>query len=340
MARNLSRVLSTAAKAVVTLLLLALLFHKVDYAATLRHLRDITPLTAVISLVVLNVGIVLATARWRIILQSMGRAFTNWNLFRLNLVGQFFNQALPSTVGGDGMRIWLLYRNRCSFAEAINSVLIDRVTGFAVLGIMSLYGLPTLVERMFAIPKGQTIAGIVLMIIALCVVFYILARERARLANFRVGRFVAQIIADTLFLAARPGDSAKIILLSLGAQISAFVVVWLILRDLGAEVSVVGVMIVAPVVMLLLVLPISIAGWGLREGLFVIGFGLFNVPEDIALAASIVFGLITLAEGLIGGIFWIFQPSLSRRPAPHSQGNAEPSLVVQSPSEQGANGAT
>ena len=117
-------------------------------------------------------------------------------------------------------------------------------------------------------------------------------------------------------------------------------VVWLILRDLGAEVSVVGVMIVAPVVMLLLVLPISIAGWGLREGLFVIGFGLFNVPEDIALAASIVFGLITLAEGLIGGIFWIFQPSLSRRPAPHSQGNPEPSLVVQSPTEQGANGAT
>ena len=169
--------LSTAAKTVVTLLLLALLFHKVDYAATLRHLRDITPLTAVISLVVLNAGIALATARWRIILQSMGRAFTNWNLFRLNLVGQFFNQALPSTVGGDGMRIWLLYRNRCSFAEAINSVLIDRVTGFAVLGIMSLYGLPTLVERMFAMPKGQTIAGIVLMIIALCVVFYVLARE-------------------------------------------------------------------------------------------------------------------------------------------------------------------
>ena len=97
---------------------------------------------------------------------------------------------------------------------------------------------------------------------------------------------------------------------------------------------------VTPVVVLLLVLPISIAGWGLREGLFVIGFGLFNVPEDTALAASIVFGLITLAEGLIGGIFWIFQPSLSRRPAPHSQGNPEPSLMVQSPTEQGANGAT
>jgi glycosyltransferase 2 family protein len=327
MARNLPRMLSTAAKAAVTLLLLALLFRKVDYAATLRHLRDITPLTAVVSLVVLNAGIALANARWRIVLQSMSRTFTGWYLFRLNLIGQFFNQALPSTVGGDGMRVWLLYRDGCSFAEAFNSVLIDRISGFVVLGIMGLYGLPTLVERMFAIPKGQTILGILVISIALCVVFYVLARVRMRIARFRGGRFVAQIVTDMLFLAARPEDTAKIILLSIGAQISAFVVVWLILRDLGAEVSVVGVMIIAPVVLLLLVLPISIAGWGLREGLFVIGFGLFNVPDDIALAASIVFGLITLAEGLIGGVFWIFQPAQSHRSAADPPATSEPSLV-------------
>ena len=327
MARNLPRVLSTAAKAAVTLLLLGLLFRKVDYAATLRHLRDITPLTAVGCLVVLNAGIALANTRWRIVLQSMGRTFTNWYLFRLNLIGQFFNQALPSTVGGDGMRVWLLYRGGCSFAEAFNSVLIDRFSGFVVLAVMSLYGLPTLVERMFAIPKGQTVLGIAVLAIVLGVVFYILVRVRMRIARFRGGRFVAQIVTDMVFLAARPGDSAKIILLSIGAQISAFVVVWLILHDLGADVSLIGVMIVAPVVLLLLVLPISIAGWGLREGLFVIGFGLFNVPEDIALAASILFGLITLAEGLIGGVFWIFQLGQSRGSPADLQATSEPSLV-------------
>ena len=159
MTRNLPRLLSTAAKAAVTVLLLALLFRKVDYAATLRHLRDITPLTAVLSLVVLNVGILLANTRWRIVLHSMGRTLTDWYLFRLNIIGQFFNQALPSTVGGDGMRVWLLYRDGCSFAQAFNSVLIDRISGFAVLGIMGLYGLPTLVERLFGFPKGRNHLG-------------------------------------------------------------------------------------------------------------------------------------------------------------------------------------
>ncbi len=333
MARNVSRVFSTVAKVVVTLLLLALLFRKVDYTATLRHLRDITPLTAVASLAILNAGIALANARWRMILRSMGRIFTNWNLYRLNLVGQFFNQALPSTVGGDGMRVWLLYQQGCSFAEAFNSVLIDRISGFAVLAIMSFYGLPTLLERMCAIPKGQTIVGMIAAIIALCVVFYGLARGHTRLARYRVGRFAAQIIADLLFLARRPGESAKILLLSIGAQISGFVVVWLILRDLGSDVSFVGVLMVTPVVVLLLVLPISIAGWGLREGLFVIGFGLFNVPEDIALATSIVFGLITLAEGLIGGVFWIFQPAASRGRSANEQETSAPGLAHIQPRE-------
>ena len=319
MARNLPRVLSTAAKAAVTLLLLALLFRKVDYAATLRHLRDITPLTAVASLVVLNAGIALANTRWRIVLQSMGRTFTNWYLFRLNLIGQFFNQALPSTVGGDGMRVWLLYRDGCSFAEAFNSVLIDRISGFVVLGIMSLYGLPTLVERMFAIPKGQTIAGIAVIVISpvRCVLRFG-ARTHAHrqisrrpLCRANRHRHAVPRGATRRYRKNHTAVDRRPNLRLRGGLAHSC-------TTSARKCQSFGVMIVAPVVLLLLVLPISIAGWGLREGLFVIGFGLFNVPEDIALAASIVFGLITLAEGLIGGVFWIFQPAQSRRsPAAH-----------------------
>lgn len=312
MPRTLPRVLSTAAKAAVTLLILALLFRKINYTSTLHHLADIKPLTACVSLTILFLGLVAATARWRIVLQSMGQTLDSWQLFRINLIGQFFNQALPSTIGGDGMRVWLLYRQHCSFAGAFNSVLIDRIAGFVVLALMSLYGLPTLAERIFGIPKAQVIAGVAVIIVVMLLLLYLLARVRKHLAKFRAGRFVAQIVADSLFLAARPAAATKIAALSIVAQLSGFVVVWLILRDLGADVSVVGVMIVAPVVFLLLVLPISIAGWGLREGLFVLGFGLLNVREEIALAASVVFGLIGLVVGLIGGVFWLLDSSRSR----------------------------
>jgi len=323
------RMLSTAAKAAITLLLLALLFRKIDYSATLRHLRDITPLTAIAGVLILSAAVAIATARWSIVLRSMGRSCTGWNLFRFNLIGQFFNQALPSTIGGDGVRLWLLYQHGCTFAEAFNSVLIDRMAGFIVLALMSLYGLPTLTERMFAIPPAETITAVVVVSTALLLAFYGLARARTAIARFRAGRFVAQIVTDLMFLAGHPRDAANIAALSIGTQAAAFLLIWLILRDLGADVSIVGVMIVAPVVMLLLVLPVSIAGWGLREGLFVVGFGLLNVREDLALAASIVFGLINLAEGLIGGIFWLLQPARVREPITVEPAG-DPGLIAES----------
>jgi len=132
--------------------------------------------------------------------------------------------------------------------------------------------------------------------------------------------------ADGLFLAKRPGACAKIALLSFGNQLCNFFLVWLILRNLGADVSAIGVMIVAPVVFLLIVLPVSIAGWGVREGLFVVCFGLLDVPKDVALAASIVFGLINLLAGLIGGLFWFVEPARSRRPMtePYPSGETLP----------------
>lgn len=331
MAAILPRVLSTAAKAAITLLLLALLFRKIDFAATLQHLRDITPLTAFMGLAILFAALALGTVRWKIILRSMDQQFTARSLFGLNLIGQFFNQVLPSAIGGDGMRVWLLYRHGCSFARAFNSILIDRAAGFVVLVIMSIYGLPTLVERLFAVPRNETLLGVVIGTFLVLVLCYALARARTRLAKFRVGRFVAQIIADALFLAARPADAAKIALLSIGTQLCAVALVWLILRDLTSDVSVSGVLIVSPVVLLLLVLPISIAGWGLREGLFVVGFGLLRVPEDVALAASIVYGLMNLILGLIGGGFWIFEPARSRMPTAVSHGTADTSLAASPP---------
>lgn len=324
MAHLLSRVLPTLAKAAVTLLLLGLLLRKTGYAAILQHLRDITPVTAFIGLSVLYAGLVFATARWQIVLRSIGLSFTGSSLFRLTLIGQFFNQALPSAIGGDGMRVWLLYRRGCSLGKAFNSVLIDRIAGFIVLAIMSLYGLPTLAQLMLKIPKFQTVVGIVVVSIGVFVLFYVLARARARLSGFRAGRLVAQVITDVLFLAAKPGESTKLAILSIASQIANFILIWLILTDLGSDVSFVGVLVVAPVVLLLLVLPISIAGWGLREGLFVVGFSLLSVPKDVALATSIIYGLMNLVTGLVGGPLWMIEPPRSHRPVANSHPIAEP----------------
>jgi uncharacterized membrane protein YbhN (UPF0104 family) len=309
----LQRALAIAAKGAITLLLLGVLFRKVDYGATLQHLRDITPVTCILGLLLMYAATALVAVRWNIILQVAGQRFATGLLFRVNVIGLFFNQALPSSIGGDGMRVWLLHKYGCPLGRAFNSVLLDRIAGFIVLTLMSLYGLPKLLQLLFNISNIQMAVGIATVSAAILALFFVLARARPRLAKFRIGRLAAQIVTDVLFLARRPGESTKIAMLSIVSQVSNFVLIWLILRDLGASVSFAGVAIVAPVVLLLLVLPLSIAGWGLREALFVVGFGLLNVEQDVALSASILYGLLNLIAGFIGGALWIFESPGSPR---------------------------
>jgi glycosyltransferase 2 family protein len=335
MAQNLRRFLSTGAKAAITLVLFVLLARKMDLQATLQHLSQITLFTAILCLLIIFSATAIATLRWSVVLRTIGRSFDLGTLFRLNLIGQFFNQALPSAVGGDGIRVWLLYRRGASLSEAFNSVLIDRGAGFAILAIMGLYGLPVILERLFAISRIYTGLGIAVASIVLATAFYALTQSTMRIANSGIGRFVAQIIADLRFLSGKPGDFAQIALLSLGTQICALVLVWLIMHALDPSVSPLGVMVVTPVVLLLLVLPISIAGWGLREGLFVVGFGLLHVREDVALATSIIFGLLILLAGLVGGPFWIVEPTRSSGPIGNPPEPLDPLMVQPRLGEQG-----
>jgi len=62
---------------------------------------------------------------------------------------------------------------------------------------------------------------------------------------------------------------------------------------------------VVPLVLLVTALPISIAGWGVREGSMVVGLGLLGVPESDAALVSVVIGLIGVGLGALGGLTWL-----------------------------------
>ena len=65
-----------------------------------------------------------------------------------------------------------------------------------------------------------------------------------------------------------------------------------------------GCALLVPAVMEIAMLPISIAGWGVREGASIVAFGTLGLPPHNALGASVAFGLIVAAVSLIGGILW------------------------------------
>jgi len=98
--------------------------------------------------------------------------------------------------------------------------------------------------------------------------------------------------------------------LSLSVNIAVSLCVWLIARSLAAETSALAFVFVIPVVVLVSTIPISIAGWGVREAAMVVGLGWVGMTSSAALAVSIVFGLALIAIGVVGGVVSLISPSV------------------------------
>ena len=88
-------------------------------------------------------------------------------------------------------------------------------------------------------------------------------------------------------------------------QMNAVLAMYLIARGLEIEVGIMTAVVLLPPVLLLSLLPISVAGWGVREGATVVALSLAGVPSYQSLALSICFGLCALAISLPGGVLWL-----------------------------------
>src|SRR5690606_26675665 len=103
--------------------------------------------------------------------------------------------------------------------------------------------------------------------------------------------------------------------LSVVVHVAVVASVWLVARGLAIQVSMIDCLVLVPPIVLATTLPISIAGWGVRESATVVGFGFIGVAPADALALSVAFGFVQILIGLPGGIVWM---TSKRREVPAS----------------------
>ncbi len=122
--------------------LLYLALAGVNFPAIQARLGQINLLwiAAAIAAALLQIGV--AALRWREIANVCNAHLSVHSALRFNLIGAFFNQTLPSTIGGDGARLWLLQRHGASWQAATYSVLVDRAVGLIVLAVIIVVSLP------------------------------------------------------------------------------------------------------------------------------------------------------------------------------------------------------
>ena len=300
------------AKFAVSALLVWLLVRNRDLRGLAREMLAVDPRALAAATAGSFALLAPAALRWSVVLNAIGSPRGLRVTLPLTMIGLFFSQTLPSTIGGDGMRVWELHRGGVGMASAIASVLIDRAAGLAGICLLVTATLPLLLG-LVRDPAVET--GVVLLLatgyagIAVAMLF---DRLPTSVRRFRiVSRFAAfSASLRAVVLAPRPALGA------LGASVlyqsGIVVVVFALARGIGIPVEPAACLVIVPIANLSAVLPISISGWGVREGAFAAGFGLVGVAATDAIVLSVLFGLLNMLVGLSGGLVWLAR----RQPRP------------------------
>jgi uncharacterized protein (TIRG00374 family) len=174
-------------KLAVSALLLALMLRHVEWRPSEAQLTAASIWLLACAGALLAIAVSVAAWRWQLVLRVGGGAFGLGRLVPYAFVGYFFNQALPSTIGGDGVRAWLIYRDGASASLAVRSVIIERVLGLMVLLAFSAAGLPRLLAAR-GLGALHIWSAVVLVGVSLAggVVALMVLRDRHWLDSFRI----------------------------------------------------------------------------------------------------------------------------------------------------------
>lgn len=300
------QLLSFAIKCAVSAVLLWLLARGIDIDAVGRQIAGADPLWLIVALILAAAVLPMAAIRWQLVTHAIGEPVTPRNALSITMIGWFFNQTLPSTVGGDAVRIFLAYRTGISKTAAIHGILIDRLMGlFVVLAMATIFLAPILSGLSAEFQKWFLSTFIIAGYGAYGVLFFISGGFAERLDTFRLGRLARDLSRDarTTLLTLSPGGI--ILVISVVLQFVQIASIYAIAIALNVEVSFMAIMIALPAVLLVSSLPISLAGWGVREQSMVLALGAMGVAATDALSISVLLGLSWIVIGLPGAIVWL-----------------------------------
>jgi uncharacterized protein (TIRG00374 family) len=274
------------------------------------HLRLVA-----LALVLQFLGVLLSAAKWWVVLRARGEHQPFRWLLGVYLAGQFANNFLPTTVGGDALRIAQLGRRIGSYSQASASVFIERLTGFLALSLIA--NLALIASYIFV--TGQSLVTTPLL--RLITVGFTLAAVAAMAGSFAAPQLQRLIGPRLPEVARRPMQKITTALadyapqgrwLALVLALSLlFQVLWVVIHvvcgwalDIDAPLLLYAVM--APITDILGLAPIFVNNLGAREVVFTLYLSQVGVTSESALALAFLLFAVRLAVSVLGGLVVLF----------------------------------
>jgi uncharacterized membrane protein YbhN (UPF0104 family) len=305
-----------ALKIAVTVALLGGVLAAADLPALGRLLRAASPALFALAVAALVLQTLVLAARLHAIVAALGRPIGAGSAIELSFVGTAFNQALPSAIGGDAIRAWRLRADGRPWRSAVNAVLLDRGGGVLVLAVLAAFAVVVEPSGVFA-PLRFVLGAVVAL--GLAALAALAAAYRLPLLPRAARRLLA---SSGLPPAARTVLTTRVApvvgALSATSHLLAALAAYWLAAALGVELALGTFVTAALCVLLATMVPLSYAGWGIREAGAVWLLARAGVPTETALAISVLFGAALFVASLPGLTFWFAPIAYRKTPAPRA----------------------
>jgi hypothetical protein len=301
------RILLSTIKILISVALLYLALRKVNLSELASRINFASLGWIGLAIAVTFLQIFIGVLRWCQIGAECHAPLPTRQAMRFNLIGTFFNQTLPSSIGGDAVRLWLVARGGAGWRAATYSIFVDRAIGLIALAIIIVASLPWS-YNLIGDPQGRSALLFVdFAALAGGMGFLVLGALRWPWLKRWWGThhiYACAVIANRVIFSRARGP--KVAVLSLLVHVLAVVVAWCVVQSIAAPAGFSQVFQLIPPIMLITMLPISIAGWGLREATMGLAFGYAGLMMSEGVNVSLLFGAVSFIVGAFGGLVWIF----------------------------------
>jgi uncharacterized membrane protein YbhN (UPF0104 family) len=293
----------------VTIGITGYLLARADWAMVTRSISSMPATALVAACAIMLLSVAICTYKWQSLLKLHGIRYPFRALHRYYFVAFFFNNFLPTSIGGDGYRIYKTLHNDRSRSSAAIAVVMERVTGIVALLVIG-YGSAFLVSSQ----RGDSYSGAfiafgsagIAVTVALLLVFRFAGGYRWLRNRPNNPRLLLVLLEHGSDYRRQTRLTFRVVLVSFFFQVHNCMLFFVLLKwGVHATISLPELFVVLTLVNLLSMLPISINGLGVVDGAFIHIAGQYGVGFDAALAVMLVARALLIGISLIGAAFFL-----------------------------------
>lgn len=312
-----SNTLKFFTKLVISGILLFLISKKINFNELIIQAKSTSVFILVITFSLTVSKKVIESFRWKLVLESKKYKEKLIRLFSLYMIGGFFNIFLPSTLGGDTLRILYVKRKELSLKTATSTVLFERMIGLYSIFIMAIIAISIgwnsiMVEMRLPV---LVISCICTLLMTSVFILYdkILSFTKQLSSKISLNIFLKFYSYLKLFNFKEYGAKIALICFFLSIFIQLIVICITALIGYSMDLDEIGLLnyfVIMPPIWVITMLPISIGGFGVREGLFILLLAPLGIGIEQSTLLSLLSFLPFVIVGLLGSLFYLFGSNL------------------------------